>query len=288
MTRPRLDPALLLTLLLAAGAEAAAAEGPRFDPPVGPSSAEQPASAPASPATPERPLSLGTTLARDYGAFYSGRRLLTLGAVFAAGGVIANSSTDEELYGRFRDLRDGRSDGWATDVDPLGDAALVLPAILVPALLIGLGDRAEESAAGAWWRRSARAYAVGGPAFYYLQQITGGSRPGEETGSAWKPFVGNHGVSGHAFLGAVPLLTAARLTRNPLGRGAWIALSMAPALARLEQGQHYPSQVLLGWLLAWEATGAVADSSADHRRHWQVVPLAVEGGGGALVAWSLP
>jgi hypothetical protein len=278
---------LLLSLLLAAAPPLRAADDdqPSLEPgrPAAMMASEGP-----TPTGQAGALGVGTTLARDYAAFYSGRRLLTLGAAFATAGVVANTGTDEDLYGRYRNQREVRSDGWVAAAEPFGEGAVVLPAILVPALLIGLGERQQESLPGAWWRRSARAYAVGGPAFYYLQQITGGSRPGEPGGATWKPFVGNHGVSGHAFLGAVPLLTAARLSHHPVSRGAWILASTVPALARLERGQHFPSQVLLGWLLAWESTGAVAEASALNRHHWQLVPLAVEGGGGALVAVSRP
>jgi membrane-associated phospholipid phosphatase len=239
---------------------------------------------------PEAALTFGTTLLRDYKAFYTGRRLLTLGSVMAAGGLLANSDADQSLFQGYRDLRGERSDGWAHRLQPLGDADVVLPVVIVPALLIGLGDRPDESTVGAWWRRSARAYAVGGPSFYYLQQISGGSRPGHPEGSAWRPFIGNHGISGHAFLAAVPFLTAARLSERPLTKGAWIAASILPGLARLEQEKHFPSQVVLGWILAWEATGAVAEASEGTRQGWKLaaIPVPAERGGAVVVAISLP
>jgi hypothetical protein len=50
---------------------------------------------------------------------------------------------------------------------------------------------------------------VGAPPLYVMQQVTGSSRPGEgSAGSHWHFLNDNNGVSGHAFIGAVPFLAA--------------------------------------------------------------------------------
>ncbi len=154
-----------------------------------------------------------------------------------------------------------------------------------PALLVGRVVGRVGGAGGGWWRRTPRGYLVGAPPLYYLQQLTGGGRPGELEGSSWQPFEGNHGISGHAFMGAVPFLTAARQADGRWLKAGAIALSLLPAWARLEEAEHFPSQVALGWLLAWEATGAVAGVP---ERAVAVLPLAAPGGGGVAVRVSLP
>ncbi len=59
---------------------------------------------------------------------------------------------------------------------------------------------------------ASRAYLVGAPAMLLMQNVTGGSRPEEmDHGSKWDPFHDDNGVSGHAFMGAVPFLTLANM-----------------------------------------------------------------------------
>jgi hypothetical protein len=245
--------------------------------------AAEPAAAPGSTSSLRRSISV---VGRDYGSLVRKRHLLRLLGGLVVGGTVANTDADQSLYDDYRD--------WSADQDledlaaagkALGEAEAMLPLFIVPALVVGLEEPADAGALGRWWRRTARAYLVGAPPLYYLQQLTGGGRPGEPDGSHWRPFEGNHGISGHAFLGAVPFLTAARGTENRWLKAGAVALSLLPAWSRLEEAEHFPSQVALGWFLAWEATGAVAGSE---RRRVEVLPVAAAGGGGLAVRFTLP
>jgi hypothetical protein len=65
-----------------------------------------------------------------------------------------------------------------------------------------------------------------------------------------------------------------------------IPASLAAGWGRLNDDQHYASQVLLGWYVAWEATGAVAQAgrpAADEQPAVTVAPLALPAGGGLRV-----
>lgn len=108
-----------------------------------------------------------------------------------------------------------------------------------------------------------------------MQWATGGSRPTEDD-SHWRPFHDNNGVSGHAFIGAVPFLTAGRMGQdNRLARYLLYAASALPAWSRVNDNAHYPSQAFLGWFLAWEATGAVFQTDKGSRSV-SLVPMITE------------
>ena len=100
-----------------------------------------------------------------------------------------------------------------------------------------------------------RAAIVGEPLVFALQKILGPTRPKTDpiNGSAWHPF-GRFdeevGASGHAFIGAVPFLTAAELSDNQLLKYSLYLLSITPGLSRINDDMHYSSQVILGYAIA--------------------------------------
>ena len=66
---------------------------------------------------------------------------------------------------------------------------------------------------GEWGDRSLRGVLLGTPPLLITQRLLGGSRPGENReASEWQPFEDNNAVSGHAFMGAIPFLTAMQMT----------------------------------------------------------------------------
>jgi membrane-associated phospholipid phosphatase len=102
-------------------------------------------------------------------------------------------------------------------------------------------------------------FVVGAPPLYALQWATGASRPDESSaGSRWKPFQDANGVSGHAFVGAIPFLAAADMVESPLLKGTLYVCSTFVGFSRMTTDSHYPSQVFLGWYLAWASARAVA------------------------------
>jgi membrane-associated phospholipid phosphatase len=102
----------------------------------------------------------------------------------------------------------------------------------------------------------------------------GPARPSDNSpySSHWEPFVSSHGVSGHAFVGAVPFLAAAEMTDDPLLKVGLIGLSTLPGWSRINDDAHYLSQVVLGWWLAFLSTAAVDHTEILHSRVC-VVPL---------------
>lgn len=236
-----------------------------------------------------------SAVVQDYRQHYSVDGLLRLGVPLAANGVLANTQADTEMR-EFWQTR-GRTDT-ADDVarvflqaGDLGQNKISLPLYTLTMLAADYqGVARDDNQIATWAARSARANLLGGPQAWGLTYALGTHRPSHGE-SDWHPWNDNDGVSGHAFYGAVPFLTAARMSESPAWRYSLYALSVLPAYSRVYNDQHYTSQVVLGWSLAWLATGTIAtNDSGDTERQsagWtlQAAPLP---GGGLLVfraAW---
>jgi membrane-associated phospholipid phosphatase len=222
------------------------------------------------------------TVRQDYEDLYlSPRRLIHLGVAFGTGAVMANTNIDSEIQEWYQNRIRTEGTNRVSDVGKiLGTGQYVIP-LSVAAALLGdqLGSDQGTSPLGTWGERATRAYLTGGPAVLVTQWLTGASRP-TEGGSHWRPFHDNNGVSGHSFIGAVPFLTAGRLCEeDPLARCLLYAASVLPALSRINDNAHYPSQAFLGWFLAWEATGAIAHPERSDP-HVALAPALIGDAGG--------
>lgn len=147
----------------------------------------------------------------------------------------------------------------------LGDGYFMVP-VYIGTSLIGNSRYWPENVAlsnlGEWGDRSWRGVLVGFPPLIAAQHVLGGSRPNETAeGSEWQFFGDNNAVSGHSFMGAIPFLTAARMTKNRPIRFALIGASALPALSRITEDGHFPSQALMGWMLAFISVESVARTS---------------------------
>jgi len=115
---------------------------------------------------------------------------------------------------------------------------------------------------------------------YALQVGIGSSRPRDVEGSfKWNPFNDNNGSSGHAFVGAVPFLVAAKKTDKWLWKSAFILGSGLAGYSRIYDDAHYLSQVLVGYSIAVLAVDATERSSRSDLQY-RVVPLNLHGGMG--------
>jgi hypothetical protein len=209
------------------------------------------------------------TVEQDYKDLYLSRqRLIQLGVGFGAGAVMANTNIDRSVQDWYQDhIRSDGSDHAAQVAKAFGEGLFVIP-VSVGAAILGerLSPGPSTSSVGTWGERASRAYLTGVPLLLVTQWATGGSRPAEDD-SHWRPFQDDNGVSGHAFIGAVPFLTVGRMFEdNPLARYSLYVVSALPAWSRVNDNAHYASQAFLGWFLAWEATGAIADRDSRVRR----------------------
>ncbi len=212
-------------------------------------------------------------LRSDYGNLYSGPSLgrLLVGVALAA--VPANTSLDQEFQDGYQeDVRSWGTNRVSDVFRPLGRGQYVLPAVVGAGLLGTLcdDDACWRSHTAEWGGRSLRAILSGGPAVLLLESGLGGSRPGERPeASHWRPFDDWNGASGHAFIGAIPFLTAARMTDDRWLQGGLLLASLLPAWSRVNDDRHYLSQVGLGWWVAYLACDAVDRTAhADDRLTW--------------------
>jgi hypothetical protein len=228
----------------------------------------------------------GHQIAEDYRNFYDCEGLVSTAAAFGAGAIMANTGFDDTMQ-----------NAWQRGVEPtglgtffsgckdIGEGRYVLPifgvAAATGAVFEGnpLGD-----VVGEWGARSLRMFVVGGPPVYVLQLATGAGRPSEGRGSAWQFWQDNNGVSGHTFVGAIPFLAAADMVESPLLKGTLYVCSTFVGFSRMTDNAHYPSQIFLGWYLAWASSRAVSMTETHFAgMEIRVVPLPMADLGGVAV-----
>lgn len=212
----------------------------------------------------------------DYKHFYSWPTFRDLGLGLALGAVFANTSLDEHFQQWYQeDVSSEGLDDLSSFWKPFGNgwifvssyAGLGLMGLFCPRRPV-LGGLVGE-----FGQRVSRAYLVGSPPLLFLQAMTGGSRPVDPAGSAWRPFQDTNGLSGHAFIGAVPFITAAQMTDRPLLQALFYVGSVFPVWSRLNDDGHYLSQVALGWWLAYLACRTVHQTETG-QEPWRLVPMA--------------
>ena len=185
-------------------------------------------------------------------------RRLALGVAGAA--VLANTSLDADFQQWYQqDVRGRTGDALADVFRPLGMGEITISACGAAAIVGAWHDQSPGGSALAdFGFRASRAYLVGVPPMIFMQYCLGGSRPDEHAhGSMWRPFADSNGVSGHAFTGAVPFITGAKMTDQPVLKGCLYFCSTLTAWSRVNDNRHYLSQAMLGWWMAYLACDAV-------------------------------
>ena len=221
----------------------------------------------------------------DYAEFYSATNMFYLGGGLAAGALLANTSADMDIRNWYQnDVRSGGTDKFAKSAKLFGEGAIACP-VFIAASLTGLigDDNPVTGVIGEWGNRSLRSVLVGGPPVLAFQLVLGSGRPREGVDSAWAPFKDNNGASGHTFIGAIPFLSAAEMVDNRVVKYLLYAGSTLTGLSRVNDDQHYTSQVLLGWWIAYLAETSV-DRSGTRRRALEPVPVVIDGHPGIALA----
>jgi hypothetical protein len=200
----------------------------------------------------------------DYGNLYSRNNVKSFGFALLGAGVMANTKIDgnfQNWYGNH--VRSDFSNEISSGTKIFGDGYIFVPVMAASAFTYRFLQERQglpECCLGEFTDRTLRGYLVGTPTLLIAQSVLGGGRP--KDGSHWQPFRHNHGVSGHAFIGAVPFMTAAQMMDNPCAKGLFYVLSTFPAWSRVNDDAHYLSQALLGWYLAYLSVRAVSETEA--------------------------
>ena len=199
----------------------------------------------------------------DYKNFYSPNNLWKLALGIGYAGFYANTSFDQEIQDFYNDyLKSSITDDISKVVKPFGDGRITVPIYLTAALIGELSKKSKfGSTIGEWGQRCSRSILVGAPPVLFLQVTLGASRPEEGRGSRWRPFKDNNGVSGHSFMGAVPFLTAAKMTNKRFLKCSFYLGSTLAGLSRINDNKHYFSHSVLGW---WIAYLSVNSNQSEH------------------------
>ena len=196
-------------------------------------------------------LKTGSHWRRNYGR----RSFLRLGLAGLGATILAYSGADETVNGYHAGtLRSTATDRFSHLVNPAGERWLFLNWFLVAAVDAWF----RTGPFSRWGRSNFEAMVVGLPTLWTVQRGLGANRPSDENPNPrWKPMADDNAASGHAFISAIPWLNLARRcglrnVRLPAYLG-----SVLTGWSRINDRKHYLSQVLLGWVIAWNAVEAV-------------------------------
>lgn len=196
----------------------------------------------------------------DCGNFYTCNTLVKYLLGLGVTAIPANTAMDEHFHNWYQDdVRSSTTDGIVDVIRPFGRGQYMIPAMFgVATIATCFDDTPTGNVIADWGFRTTRGFLVGAPTLLFTQFLIGSKRPNEsDHGSYWAPFSSTHGASGDAFIGAMPWITAAKMTDSPWLKGGFYFLSTVPAWGRLNDDRHYLSQVILGWWIAYLSCDAV-------------------------------
>jgi hypothetical protein len=196
----------------------------------------------------------------DFNHYMSDENLLFLGDTFLISGVLANTGLDRSFADHWQtDIQNSSMDNLFEFPKHIGGLSYYYAPIYLATMSIG--HLREHTLLGNviyhWGYRSLRTFIIGGLQQVFLTNLLGSGRPNRNEDSKWQSFKYQTGVSGHAFYGAIPFLTAAMMTDPPLFKYGLYFLSTLPGISRINSNRHYLSQVIMGWTLAFLSARSV-------------------------------
>lgn len=223
-----------------------------------------------------------SALGQDYRNLYlDTSNLARFGAALAGAGVLANSSVDREAQEYYRDdIKSNTTNDLSKILKIPGEPLIAIPLLAVVRLAFP-----SDNPVGQWSQRTLRGLFVGAPAAYAVQMLAGGGRPEEGVDSSrWQgPYQNNNSLSGHTFIGAMPLITAAMMQDDPFIKYVLYAASPLTGLSRINDDKHYLSQVAIGWYLAYLSARAVERTGPSRALSITAMPM---GGDGVFILIS--
>jgi membrane-associated phospholipid phosphatase len=230
----------------------------------------------ANPHLPRNAVSRGFyNVFADYSNYYSWPNLELIGYAVLGSAVFANTGLDESLNNSYqKNFVNNSTNKFAAFVKHPGNNSSILVyaggSILGAALQkINVGNTFFN-----WSSRTLRSVLVGAPPVLLLQRVIGTARPNH--GSQWRPFYQDHAVSGHAFLGSLPFITAAQMTNYLPLKILLYTGSTFTGWSRLNDNEHYFSQILFGWWMGYLAVSSVSNSESEPR--WEIMPYSEANG----------
>ncbi len=220
-------------------------------------------------------------LLRDYKNFYLSENLLYVGVAVGIAAPLANTDADQRIRNWYqRGAGQSNAANSAADFFKLfGLYDATIPIYMTFAMSEYLfPECAPINTLGDFSWRSLRALAVGAPTVGILQYGLGSGLP-DGGDSHWHPGRASQGVSSQSFAGAIPFLTAASMCDNPVWQTLFVAGSFGPAWSHIQLDDHYFSQVLLGWSIAYLSVQSV-NLTECQSRNMRIVPVDIPKGVG--------
>lgn len=230
----------------------------------------------------ERHVELGQRLWTDQKNFYDLDTLAPFALALGGAAILANSGIDREFAEDYQEnIFNDDTDKASSWVKWMGDGRYTLPVLgVATALSIYVPEDETLGPVGTWGQRGLRATITGALPLWVMQRAIGSGRPGlDANNSSWAFWDHTNGVSGHTFISAVPFITAARMVENPYAKAGLYLGSTLTGWSRINDHDHYLSQVLLGWFLAYLAVDSVFDTDTQ-AVGWHLVSLPPQHGQG--------
>ena len=217
---------------------------------------------------------INNAVIHDYTKFYAHKNLLKLSMGIGVAALFANTDIDQDIRDWYQnELRNERLDEFSRCAKLFGEGKINIPIFMGSAVLGELTQRTQAgSFIGTWGKKSLRSILLSVPPLLLLQRTLGASRPDEfkELGedenikkhnSSYRFFEDDNGVSGHAFMGAVPFITVAKISDKAYLKIPCYVLSCLTAFSRINDDAHYFSQGALGLWLAFLSADSVFEEN---------------------------
>ncbi|MCH9621854.1 MAG: hypothetical protein S4CHLAM20_12820 [Chlamydiia bacterium] len=202
----------------------------------------------------------------DFKNYFSESTLITLVIGFSAGAVMANTTIDQDIQDFYQNnLRSQGTDNFFQFWKYMGQDQALYAYGGLSAFALTFQNRPMGGYVGDLVLKSARAFIVGTIPLHVAREIVGGSRPSNTTrSSTWDFFTLPHGVSGHTYTGAILFITGAKMVDDLFLKSLLYIGSTLTGISRINDNDHYPSQVMLGWLMAYVACEAVSRTDSNY------------------------
>lgn len=195
----------------------------------------------------------------DVKSYFRAENMKMLGTCFTIGAIAANSPIDQYIHTLYQaSIRTNQTDYLVDHYRTMGqNGAIAAYSALGVFCLAAQGTKAGAFSTDLLLK-SGRAFLIGTIPLHLMKFVTGGSRPANsERSSYWKPFTLPHGVSGDTYTGAILFINLAKMVENPYLKAFFYGISTLNGIGRMNDECHYPSQVFLGWMMAYAACDAV-------------------------------
>lgn len=207
----------------------------------------------------------------DYSVYYGKENLPWAAGMLVAAGAMANSEFDQSVHRYWqKKVRSSATNSFFKVPHDIGSFSYFR--VYIGSMLFGYWNKDDYLPSCLlyhWGYRALRAMLILSPQEVFLSNQLGNGRPYLHESSHWRIFrhkIGKAGCSGHAFNGAVPFLTAAFMTEEPVIRYTFFALSTLPGICRINDDRHFFSQVFIGWCLSFLATRVVDIADEERAR----------------------